>query len=63
MTNANETTIRWDGDEWRVIARGVTRDDGATFCHLGSVTRFVAQRNGKRAIQIVDWIPASILRA
>jgi hypothetical protein len=55
------TTIRWDGDEWRVIARGATREDGATYCHLASTTRAVAQRNGSRPAQIADWIPAAVL--
>jgi hypothetical protein len=49
-------TIKHDGDTWKVLSTGVTREDGLTFCHLASVTRFVKQRNGQRPIQICDWV-------
>lgn len=48
--------IEHNGDTWRVLARGATRDDGAVYCHLASTTHFVQQRNGQRPVQICDWI-------
>ena len=49
-------TIEHDGDTWRVLARGVTREDGKTFCHLASTTRSQQQRNGARPVQVNDWV-------
>lgn len=49
-------TIELEGDTWRVIGVGVTREDGLTYCHLASTTRFVEQRNGARPIQIGEWV-------
>jgi hypothetical protein len=48
--------IQHDGDNWNVLSAGVTREDGKTFCHLASTTRFVRQRNGQRPVQICDWV-------
>lgn len=48
--------IHHDGDTWRVLSEGVTREDGMTFCHLASATRFRAQKNGVYPVQINDWI-------
>ena len=48
--------INYEGDIWRVIGKGVTREDGKTYCHLASTTRFRHQRNGKCPIQMCDWI-------
>ncbi len=49
--------IEHDGDRWRVMSTGVTRaEDGFIYCHLASTTRFTHQRNGKRPVQIVDWV-------
>lgn len=54
--------IEHDGDQWRVIAKGVTRpEDGFIYCHLASNTRFVQQRNGKRPVQTLDWIAPEVL--
>ena len=50
------TTITHDGDTWRVLGVGVTREDGRTYCHLASTTRFIGQRNGQRPIQCAVWI-------
>lgn len=49
--------IEHDGDLWQVLAKGATDERGLTFCHLASTTRFIEQRNGRRPIQINDWIP------
>lgn len=48
--------IQHDGDMWNVLSTGVTREDGKTFCHLASTTRFVKQRNGQRPVQVCDWV-------
>lgn len=50
--------IEHDGEQWRVIGVGAIREDGATFAHLASTTRFVEQRNGRRPTQINDWVEA-----
>lgn len=49
-------TIDHQGDTWRVLSEGASRDDGMTFCHLASTTRFVQQRNGPYPIQACDWV-------
>jgi hypothetical protein len=49
-------TIQHDGDTWNLVATGITREDGLTYCHLASTTRFVEQRNGQRPIQMGDWL-------
>lgn len=48
--------INTAGDTWEVIGVGWTNDEGRTYLHLVSTTRFVKQRNGKRPIMIADWI-------
>lgn len=48
-------TINHDGDTWKIVAEGATRD-GKTYCHLASTTRFRQQKNGKCPVQIADWI-------
>lgn len=53
-------TIQWDGDTWRILATGAKRD-GKTCCHLASTTRFVPQKNGKRAVQMCDWLPDDLI--
>lgn len=55
--------VEHDGDRWRVIAKGATRGDGYVYCHLASTTRYAQQRNGRRPVQIVDWIVADVLKA
>ena len=60
-TTMTEQTIQYEGDTWRVLSRGIAREDGATFCHLASTTRGRQQRNGWRPVQICDWIPADKL--
>lgn len=54
-------TIEHDGDTWRLLATGATRD-GRTMCHLASTTRFTQQRNGAMPIQICDWLEPEKLR-
>ena len=54
--NAETKTVIHDNDTWTVIGVGVTRDDGKTFCHLASTTRFRSQRNGDNPVQICTWI-------
>jgi len=60
MTNAKsykyQDVIEHDGDVWVVWGVGCTREDGKTYLHLASTTRFLTQKNGKRPIQIADWI-------
>ena len=48
-------TIPHDGDTWKIVAEGATKD-GKTYCHLASTTRFRQQKNGKCPVQIADWI-------
>ena len=45
-----------DGDTWRVMGVGTTRDDGKTLLHLASTTRFRKQKNGNYPVQITDWV-------
>lgn len=52
--------IKWDGDTWQVLAAGTVRGD-TVYLHLASRTRFQSQRNGRRPIQIGDWIPISLI--
>lgn len=57
MSNTDTTkTIKHDGDYWEIIGKGVTREDGKTYCHIASKTRFRQQKNGKNPIQMCDWI-------
>lgn len=49
-------TIKHDGDTWRIVSEGKTREDGKTFCHLASTTRGRQQRNGFNPVQINDWV-------
>jgi hypothetical protein len=51
--------INLDGDTWTVVAVGATDEQGRVYLHLASTTRFIAQRNGKRPIQICDWVKAA----
>lgn len=48
--------IELDGDKWRVLGIGVTNDDGKTYLHLASTTRFRQQKNGKVPVQIGHWL-------
>ena len=57
-----EKIIYIDGDSWRVVSVGATRDD-KTYVHLASTTRFQRQRNGVNPIQMCDWIDSSLLVA
>lgn len=52
--------IKIDGDTWRVVNTGATRD-GKTYVHLASTTRFRQQKNGKNPIQMCDWIDEKLL--
>lgn len=52
--------IKHDGDTWNILGEGVTREDGKTFCHLASATRFIKQKNGDRPVQVCDWVDLSI---
>lgn len=56
-------TIEHDGDIWKILSIGVTREDGKTFCHLASTTRSRQQRNGSNPVQICDWIDAAVIEA
>jgi hypothetical protein len=53
-------TINHDGDTWKVLGEGATRD-GKVYCHLASTTRGRQQRNGWYPIQMGDWIEADHL--
>ena len=50
-------TLEVDGDRWRVLALGASRDDGARVVHLASLTRSRPQRNG--AVQALGWLTAA----
>lgn len=57
----NKHLITLDGDEWVIVNVGVVDNDtGNVFCHLRSTTRFVQQKNGRRPVQIGDWLPTSL---
>lgn len=53
-------TIQHEGDTYRIIGQGATRD-GKTYCHLASTTRGRQQRNGWYPAQIGDWIDNAVL--
>jgi hypothetical protein len=48
--------INHDGDTWKVLGTGRTREDGMTYCHLASTTRGRMQKNGWYPIQMCDWV-------
>ncbi len=51
-----DQVIEMDGEQWRILGVGVTREDGATYLHLASLTRVIKQRNGDRPIQRCVWL-------
>ena len=53
-------TIQHDGDTWRILTEGATRD-GKTYCHLASTTRFREQNNGSVPVQMADWIDDNVI--
>lgn len=53
-------TIHHDGDTWRLLSEGATRD-GRTYCHLASTTRVCQQKNGSVPVQISDWISNAVI--
>ncbi|GGA05814.1 hypothetical protein [Dyella caseinilytica] len=57
----SDKVISHDGDTWRVLAQGRVNEDGDTYCHLASTTRFRVQRNGRVPVQMVDYIAAEVL--
>ena len=59
---ANQT-INLDGDTWRIVSVGATDDQGRVYVHLASETRFQVQRNGRRPIQISDWVDRALVSA
>ena len=61
MTDLSKFLITLDGDEWVVVSVGFAdHNTGNVYCHLRSTTRFVQQKNGKRPVQIADWLPISL---
>jgi hypothetical protein len=48
--------IEIEGDTWKVIGIGFTNEEGKTYLHLASTTRFRQQRNGKVPVQMADWL-------
>lgn len=48
--------VKIDSDTWKVIGVGVTRDDGAVYCHMASTTRFSQRRNGRCPVQACRWL-------
>lgn len=60
MSISEDTRIQLNGDTWRVISVGASRDQ-KTYCHLASTTRFRQQRNGKVPLQMCDWIDDAAL--
>lgn len=59
-SNTNLPIIDWEGDTWKIIGQGVTRE-GKTCCHLSSCTRFREHRNGPYPVQMMDWVPEEII--
>ena len=55
-----DATIQYDGDTWRILAKGASRD-GKTYLHLASTTRFRQQKNGAVPVQMADWIDSETL--
>lgn len=55
-------TIKHDGDTWRILSEGATRD-GKTYCHLASTTRSRQQKNGPVPVQMGDWIDHAVIRS
>lgn len=54
---AQEEIITHEGQKWRVLSKGITRDDGKTFMHLAHTTNVVTRaKNGNVPVQICDWI-------
>lgn len=51
-----DKVICHEGDTWRVLSTGRIREDGKTYVHLASLTRFREQRNGPTPYQICDWL-------
>jgi hypothetical protein len=51
-----DQVIEVDGEQWRILGIGVTREDGATYLHLASLTRGTKQRNGFCPAQICVWL-------
>lgn len=49
-----------DGDTWKLLGTGAKRE-GATYCHLASITRFREQRNGRVPVQIGEWVDDHLL--
>lgn len=56
ITTQNDPIVTVGGKQWRVVATGVTRQDGMTFCHLASTTEFRQQRNGANPVQCGEWL-------
>lgn len=55
--------ITHDGDEWTVVSAGaINNADKTIYLHLASTTRFIQQKNGKRPVQIADWLPISLFQ-
>lgn len=48
--------VKIAGDTWKVIGVGVTREDGAVYCHTASTTRFSQRRNGRCPVQECRWL-------
>ncbi|WP_441253643.1 hypothetical protein [Bradyrhizobium sp. 613_E4_N2_2] len=61
MNTETQKVIEHEGDHYRVLATGAIDEAGRVYCHLASTTRFVQQRNGRRPIQICDWINADAM--
>lgn len=61
-TGLIDLKIYRDGDTWRVIGAGATRD-GKTMLHLASLTRGQNQKNGFCPLQICDWVEADVIQS
>lgn len=48
--------IEHDGDTWKILSYGITRDDGKVFAHLASMTRHTTTKNGAYPAQMNDWV-------
>ena len=56
MSEEVDRFINHDGEIWRILSTGRTREDGKTFCHLAHTISKYTRKNGFTPKQITDWI-------
>lgn len=55
-----QPVIEWERDSWRVVGEGM-RDGDVIYLHLASTSRYQVGRKRHIPLQIVDWVPLSLL--